>query len=184
MLDVNAAQGTPTFGLGLGPSATARHTPPLNATLDSLISGCIRDGNGDPATAALLMQERVRGNKAALAELVQPYLADACLKAVNRRLGAAIVAPEDPPPNVDTSARLHAMAEVLLDFRLPSGKLLRDGFAQDIRDAASWYLRRAATLGQKGRWLSAIAVKVPRGSTAGDVLSETDLSRLLQEARG
>lgn len=132
-------------------------------TLEDVVTISIRDAFGDPVVAASLMEARVRDNKTLLAQLVAPYLADACWKAINRRLEEtrASEMDEDPYEAPDTSGRLHALAESLLDFKLPSGILLRDAFAQDLRDAARWYTSRADALAKHGRWLSAVAVLVP-----------------------
>jgi len=153
-------------------------------TLEEVVTSSIRDAFGDPVVAASLMEARVRDNKALLAQLVAPYLADACWKAVNRRLEETKVPnlEDDPYEAPDTSGRLHALAESLLDFRLPNGILLRDAFAQDIRDAARWYTIRADAFARRGRWLGAVAALVPRGRTAGDVLDACKLASMLQNA--
>lgn len=153
-------------------------------TLEEVVATSIRDAFGDPVVAASLMEARVRDNKALLAQLVAPYLADACWKAVNRRLEETKVPDmdDDPYEAPDTSGRLHALAESLLDFKLPSGILLRDAFAQDIRDAAQWYTSRAFALAKRGRWLSAVAALVPRGKTAGDIVDGPTLVEMMIQA--
>src|SRR5690606_38024084 len=99
----------------------------------------VRDASGDPVAAALLLEDRIMGHTAMLAALVQPYLADACWKAIQSRLNA-VRAPVDEqeaaPTCPDTSGRLHALADSLLDFRLPNGTLLRDAFRHDVEEAA------------------------------------------------
>jgi hypothetical protein len=130
------------------------------------------------------MEARVRDNKTLLAQLVAPYLADACWKAVNRRLEEtrASEMDEDPYEAPDTSGRLHALADSLLDFKLPSGILLRDAFSKDLQEAASWYDARANAFAKRGRWLNAVATIVPRGRTAGDVLDTCKLASMFQDA--
>lgn len=161
------------------PAPTAR-----KQTLEDVVTTSIRDAFGDPVVAASLMEARVRDNKTLLAQLAAPYLADACWKAVNRRLEETKVPDQDDDPYEapDTSGRLHALADSLLDFKLPSGILLRDAFAQDLRDAARWYASRADALAKRGRWLSAVAALIPRGKTAGDVLDGTTLSSMMDKA--
>lgn len=120
-----------------------------------------------------------------LATLVQPYLADACWKAVQRRLETVrkpAAESETAPSYPDTSERLHALADSLLDFRLPNGTLLRDAFRRDVEEAAHWYLSRARALQRRGRWLESIAPLVPRAKVVGHVLSEHDLQSLLGQA--
>jgi len=153
-------------------------------SLEEVVTTSIREAFGDPVVAASLMEARVRDNKALLAQLVAPYLADACWKAINRRLEETKVPDQDDDPYEapDTSGRLHALADSLLDFKLPSGILLRDAFAQDIREAAQWYSSRANAFAKRGRWLNAVATIVPRGRTAGDVLDTCKLASMFQDA--
>jgi len=153
-------------------------------TLEDVVTTSIRDAFGDPVVAASLMEARVRDNKTLLAQLVAPYLADACWKAVNRRLEETKVPDQDDDPYEapDTSGRLHALADSLLDFKLPSGILLRDAFAHDLKAAAQWYDSRAHSLAKRGRWLSAVAALVPRGKATGDVISGPALLALLESA--
>jgi hypothetical protein len=135
--------------------------------------------------AALLLEERAKEHQAVLAELAMPYLADACYKAVTGRLAAIQGVAYDassPAREADTSKRLRRLGASLLEFRLPSGVLLCDAFASDIRQAATWYSSRAASLGKKGRWLADVALLVPRGQTAGAVLTEDRLRKMLEDA--
>lgn len=151
-------------------------------TLDDLILMCIRDALGEPSIAASLLQDRVREHPQLLAALIEPYMADACWTAVKKRSGESPRPHDDRRATLapsDTSARLHALADSLLELRLPNGVLLRDAFAHDLRDAAKWYLRRAHALRVKGRWLEQVADRVPKRKVAGDVLSEEELRRLL-----
>lgn len=150
--------------------------------LEQLVSSCVRDAGGDPVAAALLLEDRIKEHSALMVTLVQPYLADACWKAVQKRLDMARGASDEPEivqQSPDTSARLHALADSLLDFRLPNGVLLRDAFSEDLRAAAHWYLSRAHSFGRRGKWLEAVAVQVPRYRVAGDVLDEQQLQELL-----
>lgn len=178
---MRAILGTPQFPPD-DQSRAAPRNPRPPATLEGLVASCVRDASGDPVAAALLLEDRIKDHTAMLATLVQPYLADACWKAVQKRLeaargdsaeqGAAQLGP-------DTSARLHALADSLLDFRLPSGTLLRDAFRHDVEAAANWYLSRATALRRRGKWLEAIAPLVPRAKVVEQVLSEKELEQLL-----
>lgn len=153
-------------------------------TLEGLVTTSIRDAFGDPVVAASLMEARVRDNKTLLAQLLAPYLADACWKAVTRRLGETKDPDieENPYEAPDTSKRLHALADSLLDFKLPSGILLRDAFSKDLQEAASWYDARAKAFANRSRWLNAVSVLVPRGSTVGDVIDAGTLRTLLDDS--
>lgn len=180
---MRAILGTPQSPPTGTRDGAARPRPPEG--LEALVSSCVRDAGGDPVTAALLLEDRIGDHAAMLAELVQPYLADACWKAVQRRLEAVrkpAAASETAPSCPDTSDRLHALADSLLDFRLPSGTLLRDAFRHDVEQAAQWYLGRARSLQRKGKWLAAIAHLVPRAKVVGDVLDERALQALLDSS--
>lgn len=155
-------------------------------SLEDLVAACVRDAFGDTATAAQLLQERIQGNRKALQELTRPLLAGACLQAVSARIRANRPPEDDWSQNEyeepDTSERLFALAKSNLDFRLPSGIILRDAFVHDVRagalamqDLANRKLKRAA-------WLEAIAARMPKHRTVEQVLDEPTLSRLLEEA--
>lgn len=164
------------------PESQIRGRPPQG--LEDLVAACVRDALGDASTAAQLLQDRIQSNRKALRELTQPLLADACLRAVSLRIKANRP-PEDDWSNdeyevADTSGRLLAMADSILDFRLPSGTLLRDAFAHDLEAASHWYLSRSKALKKRGDWLAAIAARVPRGRTAGDVWTGEQLHQLLE----
>ncbi|MGJ4804449.1 hypothetical protein [Luteimonas sp. SDU82] len=181
---MRAILATPQFPPD-GPEYIADRTLRPSLTLEGLVASCLRDASGDPVAAALLLEDRIGDHAAMLAELVQPYLADACWKAVQRRLEAVRkpgTASETAPSCPDTSERLHALADSLLDFRLPSGTLLRDAFRHDVEQAAQWYLGRARSLQRKGKWLAAIAPLVPRAKVVGHVLDGHQLQHLLNSA--
>jgi hypothetical protein len=191
--DVNPREDTVRAILTSFPAASpdARDQSPTDAaaprrqTLDQLVASCVRDANGDPTSAALLLEDRAKQNRRILAELALPYLADACWKAVRRRLdavGGSEIDHDDKPPEPDTSPRLHALADSLLDFRLPSGILLRDAFRHDVEEAAHWYLSRARALQRRGQWLEAIAPLVPRATVVGQVLDERSLQAILDRS--
>lgn len=161
--------------------------PPRRAqSLEELVASCVRDAFGDPATAAQLLQDRIHGHRKALRELTAPLLAQACLQAVSARIKANRP-PEDDwskeeYEEPDTSGRLHALANSLLDFRLPSGTILRDAFVHDVREGAAVYRERANKAGKRANWLESIAARMPRHRTVGDLLDEPTLSQLLDSA--
>ncbi|MGY1408367.1 hypothetical protein ACW5EG_02105 [Luteimonas sp. A611] len=180
---MRAILATPQFP-PVRPESVADRAPSPRLTLEGLVSSCVRDASGDPVAAALLLEDRIRGHTSMLAALVQPYLADACWKAVKKRLELARGLTDEPAVQTipDTSARLHALADSLLDFRLPSGTLLRDAFRHDVEAAANWYLSRARALQRRGKWLEAIAPLVPRAKVVGHILDDRDLRALLDRA--
>jgi hypothetical protein len=176
--------------LGQGPPTIAV-TPQLpvgRQGLEELVASCVRDAFGDAATAAQLLQERVQGNRRAFKELTQPLLANACLQAVSARIRAN--RPPEDDWNVDeyeepdTSGRLFALAKSLLDFRLPSGIILRDAFVQDVKEGAGALREKANRAAKRAAWLEAVASRMPRYKTVGDIYSDATLAQLLDEASG
>lgn len=168
--------------LRIVPEAPARHPQ----SLEDLVATCVRDAFGDTATAAQLLQDRVQGNRRALKELTQPLLASACLQAVSARIRANRPPEDDWSKDEyeepDTSHRLYALANSLLDFRLPSGTILRDAFVHDVREGAAVYRDRANKASKRASWLEAIAARMPRHRTVGDLMDEAALSQLLDIA--
>ena len=164
-----------------------RQSPQRDQALEDLVASCVRDAFGDAATAAQLLQDRIQSNRRALKELTQPLLADACFKAVSARIKANRPPEDDwntdPDDTLDTSGRLHTLAQPILDSRLPSGKLIRDAFAPDLREAADTYSGRAEVLQHRARWMRAIAAQLPRGMTVEMALDEAELTRLLSAIR-
>ena len=160
--------------------------PNRTQTLEQLVASCVRDAFGDASTAAQLLQERVQGNRRAFRELTQPLLANACLQAVSARIRANRPPEDDWSKDEyeepDTSDRLFALARSLLDFRLPSGVILRDAFVHDVRDGARTLRERAHRVIKRADWLEAIASGMPRHKTVGDIFDEAELSELLARA--
>ena len=160
--------------------------PNRTQTLEQLVASCVRDAFGDASTAAQLLQERVQGNRRAFRELTQPLLANACLQAVSARIRANRPPEDDWSKDEyeepDTSDRLFALARSLLDFRLPSGIILRDAFVHDVRDGAMAIRDRARKKMKRAAWLEAIAARMPRHRTVEQVLDESTLSKLLEDA--
>lgn len=155
-------------------------------SLEDLVAACVRDAFGDPATAAQLLLERIQGNRKAFKELTQPLLAGACLQAVSARIRANRP-PEDDwskdeHEEPDTSERLFALAKSNLDYRLPNGIILRDAFVQDVRDGAAAMRRREARAAKYAAWLEAIAARMPKHRTVGEILDEPTLATLLEES--
>lgn len=164
-----------------------RQSPQRDQALEDLVASCVRDAFGDAATAAQLLQDRIQGNRKAFKELTQPLLADACFKAVSARIRANRPPEDDwstdPDDTLDTSGRLHALAQPILDSKLPNGKLIRDAFASDLREAADTYSGRAEVLQHRARWMRAIAAQLPRGLTVEMVFDETALSQVVTAFR-
>lgn len=164
------------------PEAHARR----RQTLEDLVAACVRDAFGDTATAAQLLQDRVQGNRRALKELTQPLLASACLQAVSARIRANRPPEDDWSQDEyeepDTSERLFALAKSNLDYRLPNGIILRDAFVQDVRDGAVAMRCREERAAKYAAWLEAIAARMPKHRTVGDMLDEATLAKLLEEA--
>lgn len=155
-------------------------------TLEDLVTTCVRDAFGDPATAAQLLQDRIHGNRRAFKELTAPLLAHACLQAVSARIKANR-SPEDDwnadeYEELDTSGRLFALARSLLDFRLPSGIILRDAFVHDVKAAALVFRERSKRATKQAAWLDSIAARLPKHRTVGDVLDGSEVSRLFEES--
>lgn len=155
-------------------------------SLEDLVAACVRDAFGDTATAAQLLQERIQGNRKAFKELTRPLLASACLQAVSARIRANRP-PEDDwsreeYEEPDTSERLFALAKSNLDYRLPNGIILRDAFVQDVRDGAAAMRRREARAAKYAAWLEAIAARMPKHRTVGEIFDEPTLATLLEES--
>lgn len=173
------SQAAPLVGLVGG-------APPRVQTLEQLVASCVRDAFGDAATASQFLQERIKRNRKAFKELTQPLLASACLQAVSARIRANRLPQDDWSKDEyeepDTSDRLHALANSLLDFRLPSGTILRDAFVHEVREGAAAYRDRANKASKRASWLEAIAARMPRHRTVGDLMDEAALSQLLDIA--
>ena len=173
-------------GQPLPPTDRVERPSARNQTLEDLIASCVRDAFGDPATAAHLLQDRIQSNRKALQELTRPLLSSACLQAVSARIRANRPPEDDWSKDEyeepDTSDRLHALASSLLDFRLPSGTTLRDAFVHDVREGAAVYRKRANKANKRASWLEAIAARMPRHRTVGDLMDEAALSQLFDIA--
>lgn len=166
----------------VAPEASARRPQ----SLEDLVAACVRDAFGDPATAAQLLQERIHVNRKAFKELTQPLLASACLQAVSARIRANRPPEDDWSKDeyeeTDTSDRLHALANSLLDFRLPNGTILRDAFVQDVREGAATYRERANKASKRAVWLEAIAARMPRHRTVSEILDEATIFRMFEDS--
>lgn len=175
-------ESTQESALVAAPEAPARRPQ----SLEDLAAACVRDAFGDPATASQLLQERIQGNRKAFKELTQPLLAGACLQAVSARIRANRP-PEDDwnkdeYEEPDTSGRLHALAESLLDFRLPNGTILRDAFVHDVREGAAVYRKRANKANKRASWLEAIAARMQRHRTVSEILDEATIFRMFEDS--
>lgn len=155
-------------------------------SLEDLVASCVRDAFGDPATAAQLLQERIHVNRKAFKELTQPLLAGACLQAVSARIRANRPPEDDWSKDEyeepDTSERLFALAKSNLNYRLPNGIILRDAFVHDVRHGAEALRGREARAAKYAAWLEAIAGRMPKHRTVGEILDEPTLATLLEES--
>lgn len=84
----------------------------------------------------------------------------------------------------DMAAWAGAVQSALLDnFRLPNGKRLGDANRGDLSTALASYETVAADATIKHRWLRLIQQSVPNGKTVREVLNESRVAELREEAR-
>ena len=88
--------------------------------------------------------------------------------------------PAGPDQRVVALARINSTA--LLDFRLPSGQRLATAGRDEVGAAAGFYLRQAADMGWKGRWLERIGAALPEGRTVAQAFGEADLAAMQEAA--
>lgn len=72
-------------------------------------------------------------------------------------------------------------AGALLKFILPIGMALGDATADQVREGASVFLKAATTADVKGRWLAAIAAKMPPKKTVAQCFDETALKAIREK---
>jgi hypothetical protein len=136
----------------------------VDAAVDALLAGLA----GQPDLEAAMLAPYRAG---AARDLVRVVVRDA-RKDVWRR-------PAGPDQRVVALARINSTA--LLEFRLPGGQRLAFAGRDEVTAAADFYLRQAADMGWKGRWLERVAAALPRGRTVAQAFGEADLAAM-QEA--
>ena len=168
-------------------AAASVELPPKQDTVSQHAKACLREAGGDVASAAILLERRVMGDKKLKAARLDPRVADACHQAI------ALEIRKDrervwTPPNVDRPGmtqqdRVRILAASnLLTFPLPGGKRLGDATRPEIEDAAEFYRKQSNDMAHKATWLRLVAQSIPDGKRAGAVLTDARLRELQQEA--
>ncbi len=154
----------------------------IHAAAVEAMAGCENYHEG-----AKRLLEAAKANPALMAALMAPYEFHAALEAVrdaSRSVRATIWnAPDRGKEATEAMALAAATAEWLLDFPLPGGLLLRHAGKEELTAAAGFYDRQARDMGHKARWLERVAKAVPKGKTAGDVLTNAKLAKLQEDTR-
>jgi hypothetical protein len=137
----------------------------VDAAVDALLTGVA----GQPGLEAAMLEPYRAG---AARDLVRAVVRDT-RKDVWRR-------PVGPDLRVISLARINSTA--LLDFRLPGGQRLAIAGREEVAAAAGFYLRQAADMAWKGRWLERIAAAVPEGRTVAHAFGEVELAAMREAA--
>jgi hypothetical protein len=141
--------------------------------------------NAETATTRLL--EKVRGDAELWNALMEPFEHRAAALAVgamirdNRR---AVWGRAKPATSgADLRAALGNAARALLEYRLPTGTVLRDATAADLARAEAAYRAQADNMAWKARWLARVRAELEAkapAATVGAALTEAQL-RAAQE---
>lgn len=84
-------------------------------------------------------------------------------------------------PQMNEGVELMVMS--VFDYPLPGGKKLGDATKTDLLDSSQSLMKQGKTLLERGRWMSMLADRVPFGKTVADSLNESDVRRLMDEAK-
>ena len=158
---------------------TSRTAPSPRDLLVQLAQQCVAAHDSvDAAVDALLAD--VAGQPDLEAAMLAPYRTGAARDLVRVVVRGARQdvwrRPAGPDQRVVALARINSTA--LLDFRLPGGQRLAFAGRDEIAAAAGFYLRQAADMGWKGRWLERIAAALPEGRTVAQAFSEAALAAM------
>ena len=164
------------------PAPTAQDTTEADRLRD-LAAQALERASGDPHKAATLLENRIRANDRLQRELLERVISDQCLALVRRVAPKAPPAERAPRREIDTSARIHALADSLLDFVLPGGLKLRDATPAQLHATARVFEHNAAESRRTARWLDAVAARVPDGRKVGEALDARELQRLKDRAQ-
>lgn len=139
------------------------------------------DGNAEKANERGL--SRLRNEPKLLRLVMESAIQDAMAAGVQngiRKERASII-------HRVTRDRVVALAEgmlpCLLDIPLAGGKKLRDASRTEVLEQVNRYETQAGNMMHKARWLRLVAQSVPDDKSVGDVLPESRVKELYQEAQ-
>ena len=164
------------------PSKPKRQAPSLHA----LAAHYLKAAKNNRAEAEAATINAIFADNELREALAVPLVAGAVKQAVGEviRQDRADVwsgpSPEAGKRRVKITARINNL--LLMNFRLPTGKLLRDATAAEVKEAAMFYFKQGSDMMVKYRWLTAIAKAVPAGEIVGKVLREKQLRTLRTKA--
>ena len=161
-------------------------SPPQTATvtLSTLAREALRASDGDVSFAIDSLTARLMSDPKTLRAILATVVRDAVgdhIGHAHRNNRASII-------QVATSRRASVFAlaggitAALLDMPLAGGLRLRNADRHAVVAQAERYETFSRDTGHKARWLRSIAPLVPAGSVVGDVLDETRVLSLWQEA--
>lgn len=147
----------------------------------------LASANGDIKAAVETMRKIVAKDRRLRDELTEPLIGEACYDAIRAILRGdrrtIWLAPRAEDGAKEAEARVvHLASGNLLMFPLPGGKRLAEAMREEISAAATFYSRQASDMKHKARWLELVAKAVPGKRKAGQVLTETRLRELQEEA--
>lgn len=171
-------------------------------TLYGLAAKFVAKAKGDPDKAAAKLTSELMSNLPLTTELVKNAIEVAAKSYAqvmigNRRAAIALAVEAriengELPPSGRASTGMtkqqamnHAavMATCLMDWPLVDGKKIRDATVADLDYSAARYEQNAQTQALRARLLRKIQAKLPEGKKVAQVLTETDLQALYEEAK-
>jgi hypothetical protein len=157
---------------------------PRNITLREAVKAAWR-GAGSTEEAVDRLLEAAEESEEVYRALVGPYLRQFAFAAIGGIVkdtrDAAWARPTAPDARADALAQVNAAT--LYDFPLPGGKRLGDATAEEIAEAAQFYLKQANDMAWKSRWLSAVAAKIPKGKIARKALTVAALAEMKETTK-
>lgn len=159
-------------------------------TAHTVARACFDEANGDIKRAAKLMEEKLRGDKVLLAQLIEQFIHLVCQVVINHIMRTertnTWLAPNYEPGGYGN--RVHKLAESnvqigLMKFWLGAvGKVLGDCNAEEVSAAAETWHKQGSTMVRKAKWLFSVAKVVQKGKTVAQSLTEKKLRELQQKA--
>jgi hypothetical protein len=161
---------------------------PARVSLYALAKNYLDDYDGSVHDATNALVEHLQSDPFALSVIVQEAVSEAVKTAVayqHRKTREDVIRIYNKPHDVKAAVVLgqDVHRELLLNFPLEGGLLLRDAHREDVLKNASRYQRLAKTHAHRGLWLQAIANRMSDDThCVKDILSENDVQRLYEEA--
>lgn len=84
-------------------------------------------------------------------------------------------------PQMNAGIELVVMS--VFDYPLPGGKKLGEATKADLLNSSQISIKQGKTLIERGRWMGMLADRVPFGKTVAESLNESDVQRLMDEAK-